>query len=109
MDSESKKIILESSENAKKITRHPDDIKPYYGNGIEGKVALDTPKDNIGDVTNFPMIDPYQEDDDSDDDMIKEGSLPNETLHEIPAAIELNRPVRQRKPNQRYINSDFVN
>ena len=110
IDNESKKVVLESSECAKRITRHPDDIKPYYGNEIQRKAALDTSMENVGDVAaGFPMIDPFQEEYDDNDGTFEKGSLPKETLHEIPATVELNRPTREKKPNQRYINSDFVN
>ena len=106
VDYESKKIILESTENAKQITRHPDDIKPYSGNKLQKSAVLDASQENATVDTHFPIIDPYQDDYD-EEGMVEKESLLKESVNEVPR--ELNRPVRERKPNQRYINSDFVN
>ena len=106
VDYESKKMILESTENAKQITRHPDDIKPYFGNKSQKSAVLDASQENATVDTHFPIIDPYQDDYD-EEDMVEKESLLKESVNEVPP--ELNRPVRERKPNQRYINSDFVN
>lgn len=99
-------MVLESTENAKQLTRHPDDIKPYFGNNTQERAVLDASQENATCDENFPMMDPYQDDND-DEDMVDEGALLKESVNEVPR--ELNRPVRERKPNQRYINSDFVN
>ena len=39
VDYESKKIILQSSENSRKVTRHPDDVKPFYGSKVQKNIC----------------------------------------------------------------------
>lgn len=103
-------VIVTRKTDGKKLTRHLDDIKPFFETKPESKmppscneqINIDNWHQLCEEFHNYEDDEPY----DFDDNIIITGNVANEVVPELPI-VEPRRSERIIEKNKRYYNDDF--